>query len=52
MDRDQSVEVIIHNMEDIKMFIMEIMGANNKLPEIILIDAATAKLMEIYIYTK
>ena len=52
MDQYQSVEVILHNMDDTQLFAMEIPGGNHKLPNIILINATIAKLMDTGVYTK
>ena len=48
----QLVEVMLHNMEDIQICAMEVPGGNHKFPDIILIDAAMAKLMDMGILHK
>ena len=52
MDQDQSVEVMLRNMENIQYFDMEIPGRNRKFPGIVPIDYAMAQLMDTGIYTK
>ena len=52
MDQDQSVEVMLRNMEDIQPFNMEIPGRNHNFPGIVPIYYAMAQLMDRGIYTK
>jgi hypothetical protein len=52
MDRNQSIEVMLYNMEQVQLFAMAIPGGNHNFSDVQMIDAALAKLTETGIYTK